>query len=280
MKTVNEDHLDVEAFQRFERDGWDRAAHLYDAAWGAKTTQFVAPLLAAAAVAPGQRVLDLACGPGYVAAAAMACGAEAVGVDLSPAMVREARRRHPHIDFREGSAEQLEFPDASFDRVLLNFGVLHLADPEAAFAEARRVLRPGGRLAFTIWASPEESPGARIVNAAVEAHAEPGADLPAGPPAFRYTDRNLCRQALAGAGFAPGSIDFATVRVLWRVPSPGFLFEVELRAGVRTAALLARQSPERLAAIRRDIEAGVAAFANGDGYAIPVAAHVVVADAC
>jgi SAM-dependent methyltransferase len=277
MNAVNENRVDVEAFQRFERDGWDRVAHLYDAAWGALTSLFIAPLMDAAAIIPDQRVLDLACGPGYVAAAAAARGAEVIGVDLSPAMVREARRCHPGIDFREGSAEQLEFLDASFDRVLLSFGVLHLADPEAGFAEARRVLRPGGRLAFTIWAPPEESPGERLVSAAVDAHAVPVEDLPAGPPAFRYTDRDLCRQALADAGFDAGSVDVAKVRVSWRVQSPAFLFEAELRAGVRTAALLARQSPERLAAIRRDIETGMAEFANGDGYAIPMAAHVVVA---
>jgi SAM-dependent methyltransferase len=277
MNAMSEDRIDVAAFQRFERDGWDRAAHLYDAAWGTLTLQFVAPLLDAAGIAPGQRVLDLACGPGYVAAAAAARGAEVMGVDLSPAMVREARRLHPGIDFREGSAERLELPDASFDRVLLSFGVLHLADPEAAFREARRVLRMDGRLGFTIWAPPEESPGARLVDAAVDAHAEPVEDLPAGPPAFRYADRDLCRQALAEAGFDPGTVRFSTVQVSWRVPSPEFVFEAELRAGVRTAALLARQSPERLAAIRRDLEAGIAEFADGDGYAVPMAAHVVVA---
>ena len=58
---------DVTAFQRFEREGWDRVAHLYDATWAPLTTQLVGPLLDAAAVTAGQRVLDLACGPGFVA---------------------------------------------------------------------------------------------------------------------------------------------------------------------------------------------------------------------
>jgi SAM-dependent methyltransferase len=277
MSTMSEDRLEVEAFQRFEREGWDRVAHLYDSAWGVLTQQFVAPLIEATGIVPGQRVLDVACGPGYVAAAAAACGTEVTGVDLSPSMLCEARRRHPGIDFREGSAERLDFPGSSFDRVLMGFGIMHLADPEAAFREMRRILRPEGRLGFTLWAGPVESLGAGIVSAAVEAHAQPMPDLPAGPSFFRYGDPELCRQALAEAGFDPASVRFSTIRVSWRVPSPSFLFEAELRAGVRTAALLARQIPERLAAIRHDIETAVAELANSHGYAIPMAAHLVLA---
>src|SRR5262249_56363460 len=102
-------------------------------------------------------VLDVATGPGYVAAAAVRRGASVVAVDFSEAMLAEARRHHPAIDFRSGDAEALPFPDASFDAVVMSFGLLHLARPDQALAEAHRVLRPRGRLAFTVWDRPEQA---------------------------------------------------------------------------------------------------------------------------
>jgi ubiquinone/menaquinone biosynthesis C-methylase UbiE len=98
-------------------------------------------------------VLDVACGPGYVAEAARERGATPIGVDFSPAMVRVARARVSDIDFRLGDATALDFEAARFDVVVANFGVIHVADPGAAFAEARRVLRPDGAFAFTVAAA-------------------------------------------------------------------------------------------------------------------------------
>jgi len=109
------------------------------------------------AVGPGARVLDVATGPGYVAARAAARGAAAVGVDIAAAMVSLAARRHPELEFRQGDAEALPFADASFDAVLGNFVMLHLGRPEQAAAEFARVLAPGGRLALTVWDLPQRS---------------------------------------------------------------------------------------------------------------------------
>jgi ubiquinone/menaquinone biosynthesis C-methylase UbiE len=100
------------------------------------------------------RVLDVASGPGYIAAGAEARGAHAIGIDFAADMVAEARRRYPKIEFREGDAENLAFDTASFDAVVCAFGILHIADPDRAIAEAFRVLRPDGRFAFTVWAGP------------------------------------------------------------------------------------------------------------------------------
>src|SRR5207245_8045290 len=94
----------------------------------------------AAGLGKSTRVLAVACGPGYAAAAAAERGATAIGVDFSSEMVEEARGRYPGIEFREGDAEQLAFSNSRFDALVLNFGMLHLARPEQALIEAHRVL--------------------------------------------------------------------------------------------------------------------------------------------
>jgi SAM-dependent methyltransferase len=157
-------------FHDFEQSGWQRAAGRYGDAFGGLTSQTIARLLNAARVERGTRLLDIASGPGYVAAAAAAQGATACGIDFSSEMVRLAAGRYPGIRFLEGDAEALPFPDASFDAATINFGVLHLARPDAALAEARRVLVAGGRCALTVWAKPDVSVGFGIVLRAIETH--------------------------------------------------------------------------------------------------------------
>src|SRR5262249_22676865 len=148
-----------DAFHDFEQAGWQRAAEHYPDAFGSLTSQAAGPLLDAVRAGPGVRILDVATGPGYVAGAAAARGAGVVSIDFSPAMLERARRDHPHVHFREGDAESLPFPDRRFDAVVISFALLHLARPDMALAEARRVLAPGGRLAITVWAGPDEAIG-------------------------------------------------------------------------------------------------------------------------
>jgi len=263
-------------FKNFEHTGWERVADKYDEAWTSLTTQFAHPLLAAVATKPGMRVLDLACGPGNVTAEARRLGAIPVGIDFSRNMILRARKKNPGIEFVEEDAERLEFESDSFDGVVMNFGVLHLAHPEKAFAEAGRVLRRGGRFGFSIWAKPDENPGARIMAEAIETHVNTIVDSsPEGPPYHRFGDADECWRTLQATGFSVLSMTFDTVRVNWKVPTTRFLFDAELHAGVRTAAVLARQSAEELAAIRTAVERSVERFASNGEYAIPMAANVI-----
>lgn len=267
-------------FRDFEHAGWERVATKYESAWAELTRQFIVPLLTAAGVEPGMQVLDLACGPGYVAAAARSMGADAVGVDFSGEMIKLARKQFRGIDFHEGDSERLAFADGTFDRVLINFGVLHFALPEKAFAEARRVLRREGRFGFTVWAEPKNNPGGQLLTKAIEAYADMDIPLPEGPPYFLFSDPNGCRKMLTAAGFLGGSMTFDLVQVKWLVPTAAYFFEAERDAGVRTAALLAHQSPDRLAAIRSAVVKAVEQYQTAEGFSIPMAAYVVAATAC
>jgi SAM-dependent methyltransferase len=162
--------------------------------------------------------------------------------------------------------------------VTMNFGIHHLARPETAFAEARRVLRPGGGYAFSSWThAPDHGPIA-VAEAAVQPHADPNVELPPGPDFLQFSDRDESERALAAAGFDPSSFRFETIRNVWRLADPGQLFEAQLEGGVRMSALLRAQPPERLERIRVAIGEAMEEYDDGEGgYALPVAAHIVSA---
>jgi len=104
-------------------------------------------LTVAAAVRPGDRVLDVCCGTGDLAVEASRAGGEVTGLDFSPRMLERARRKLHSVTWVEGDALELPFADESFDAATVGFGVRNLSDLERGLQELRRVLRRGGRVA-------------------------------------------------------------------------------------------------------------------------------------
>src|SRR5262249_52071970 len=145
------------AFTQFEHDGWERAVGGYERGFLPLTRQAIEPLLEAARVGKGMRLLDLASGPGDLVAAAAKRGAQPTGCDFSEAMLAVAGGRHPGLRFGPGDAQALPFADGSYDAVTMAFLLGHLAEPARALAEARRVLAPGGRFAFAWWQGLEQA---------------------------------------------------------------------------------------------------------------------------
>ena len=134
-------------------------------------SQWGSVLAEAAGVAAGQRVLDVACGTGVLAlAAAERIGRDGAvtGLDRNPDMLGVARRKSERVDWREGRAEALPFPDASFDAVASQFGLMFFDDRAGALREMMRVLRPGGRLAVAVCDALERSPGYAALAALLE----------------------------------------------------------------------------------------------------------------
>jgi SAM-dependent methyltransferase len=258
---------DTEDFKRFEQTGWVEVGDRYQDTFVALTSQATDRLLDAARVQSGTRMLDVACGPGLIAAAAARRGARVTGVDFSSTMVGEARRLHAGIEFREGDAEALPFGDAEFDAVVIGFGMLHFARPEQAAREAFRVLRSSGRISFSVWDAPDRAPAFGIVRGAIERHGRLDVGLPAGPDFFRFSDPAECRAVLAGAGFADAQVETTTLR--WRVPESDTILDAFMTAGVRTRGLLKMQTAEALGAIRAAVRDAAAPYASGGAYEYP-----------
>lgn len=258
----------MSAFRDLEHRGWNAAAGEYDGAFARLTSQSIPAMLEAVDAGPGVRLLDLACGPGYVTARAAKRGAKVIGLDFSVSMLDLARSRNPGLEFVEGDAESLTFADASFDAVTMNFGVLHLDHPEKALAEAARVLAPGGRFAFTVWAPPEQTAAFRIVLGAVARCGKADVPLPPGPPFFQYSDATFSKRALEWAGLT--DVQVITVPQTWRFSKQGDLFASMMAGTVRTAALLKAQTPEALDAIGAAIGQDMAPFASDGGYGLPM----------
>ena len=242
--------MDTEAFRDFERAAHDRVAGGYHDFFEPVTGGAIPTLLDAAAVRAGSRVLDVATGPGAVAAAAAARGASTVvGVDLSPRMVALAASLHPEVEFREADAEARPFDAGAFDSVVGNFGVGHFPRPKRAVAEVTRVLARGGRAALSWWQLPARNRvNGVFFDALSRAEAPPPPGLSAGPAVFRFSGEAELLALLTAAGLE----DVAAREVTWvhAVPSAEAWWQGGLGSLARASASILGQAPAMQRRIR------------------------------
>jgi len=268
--------VDPDGFDAFEAAGWEEKAHAYERLFGDIASRVVEPLLDAAAVGAGTRVLDVATGPGWVAARAAERRASVVGTDVAEAMIARACGAHPDLDFRRADAHDLPFADASFDAVVSNFAIMHFSRPERAIAEFARVLRPGGRLALTTWAAPSEH---RLVgvflDALAQAQAVPPADLPRGPDFFRFSDDEKLAAALRQQDLV--SCAGTAITFKHRFGSADELWDGMLAATVRMSALITPQPEDVRRRIRAAFDRLAAGYRRGDVLELPVAVKLASA---
>jgi ubiquinone/menaquinone biosynthesis C-methylase UbiE len=261
--------VDPDAFNAVVAAGWEAKAAGYDHFFGAFTSRLVDPLLDAARVGPGVRMLDVASGPGYAAAQAAERGASVVGVDIAEAMTALASRLHPQVEFVHGNAEALPFTVESFDAVVGNFALLHLGRPEQAAAEFVRVLKPGGRLALTVWDAPGQARFLGVLLEAVAAaEAGPPDDIPHGPPFFRFSEdqefaRLLNEQQLE-------EVQVRTIAFPHSFGSPDEFWDGLLGGTVRMSALVSGQTEAVQREIRTAFDRLVERYAVDDGLELPV----------
>ena len=261
--------IDADAFRTFEQEGWDERADNYRQFFTAVSDHNVGPLLEAAEIGAGDRVLDVGCGPGDLAAAAASRGASVVGADLSQVMVAMARSRHPELEFQQADAERLPFPEGTFDAVVANLLIPHLPRPEVGLAELVRVLKQGGRLAVSMWDRPERCRLLGVIwEAIVEVGAPPPPGIPPGPPPFRYSDEDELGQLLRSSGLR--QVRQRRVSFSQFVATGEEVWNGWIEGSVRTASSVNGQPAAIQGRIRDAFDRRIGAFGTDRGLVLPV----------
>jgi ubiquinone/menaquinone biosynthesis C-methylase UbiE len=234
---------EAQRFKAFEAEGWSARAETYDRLTGRITAQYFETLMKAVGVGAGTRLLDVASGPGHLVAAAAARGARPVGVDIAEDMVALARRNYPGLEFRTGDAEALPCADEAFDALTAAFVVNHLPRPEQAAGEMARVLRPGGRVAVTVWERPDGNPFFGIVDDALERSGVslPADAVPPGPDQYRFADDRAFAGLLSQAGFEDVRVE--QLEACERVVDPYEAWEGLLGGSVRLVTRVSALHP-------------------------------------
>ena len=196
--------MDRDEWRRTSLETWQRMA----SGWERRRAEIdgvTAPvrewLLRELAPRPGDTVLELAAGPGdtgFSAAALVGDGGRLISTDFSPEMVEVARRRGTelglrNVEYRALDAEHLDLEDDSVDGVICRFGYMLMADPDAALAETRRVLRPGGRLVLAVWSSPDENPWVSLVGRVLVGRGHMSPPEPGSPGIFSLGSEDRLR---------------------------------------------------------------------------------------
>lgn len=233
---------ELRAFGEWERAAWEQRAAPYAASLGDLTRGSIDALLDAAGVGTGTRMLDVGTGPGFVALAADARGAQVRAVDQSAAMVVIAREAG--VDASAASLEKLPFGDGEFDCVVGGYVLNHLARPEVAIAELARVLAPGGSLALTVWDLPETNPALGLFGPIVTELGLTGV-APPGPDAQRFSSGEELHRLFVEWDAVQVSRPTWTIRV-----EPGAWFDAVAESTPRTGAVLAQATPTQRAAAR------------------------------
>ncbi|MGH7742058.1 MAG: class I SAM-dependent methyltransferase [Candidatus Eiseniibacteriota bacterium] len=246
---------------------WTRVAPTYATTFARFTSLAIEPLLDQAGLTRGMKVFDLACGPGVAAAAALGRGATVCGADFSRGMVTLAHDAVPPGHFVQADAHQLPWRADGFDAVISNFGVHTFEKPLVAFGEVRRVLRPGGTFAFTVWDAVEHSEAERLLEQAVRMH---GDGPPAAPKATEFADSARAGQVFTESGFTEFRTQPLDLRL--RARDGHEIFEIFRTGTIRLAKYLADQSPEALVVIREAYRKSLAPWQDASGVRVPMRA--------
>jgi SAM-dependent methyltransferase len=240
---------------------------------------WAARLIELAGLQPGQRVLDVACGTGAVtrlAAPRVGGSGRVVGLDVNAAMLAVAgslpAAEGAPIEWLQASALAMPLPRAAFDAVLCQQGLQQFPDRPAALREMRRVLRPGGRLAASVWSAIEASPGMAALVSALEQHVGVEAANNRRAP-FALGDADELGGLLAVAGFR--DVQVRTLVETARFRSPEALVEAQLAA--TPLSTLGALNDEVRRIVARDVRAALRPYLHGRDLAVPMEAHVVLA---
>ena len=261
--------MDARLQQRVQRYGWDRAASYYEQSWSRQLAPAQDLLMKLAALQPGKRVLDIACGTGLVtfrAADAIGPNGEVIGTDISEAMVDACRaaaaeRGIANATFERMEAEQMSLPDASFDVVLCALGMMYVTDFAGSIREMFRVTKPGGRAISAVWGKRDRCGWAEIFPIV-----ERRVHSDVCPMFFQLGTGEMQANLFEAAGF----VDVTTERITTTLEyESGEEAYVAAFAGGPVAMAYSRFDDATRASAHADYLESIAAFKRGDGYAVP-----------
>jgi ubiquinone/menaquinone biosynthesis C-methylase UbiE len=225
---------------------------------------------------PGQTILDLAAGlgdTGFLAARRVGETGRVLVTDFAPRMVAAARRRAAEFgvtnaDFRQLDGERMDIESERVDGVVCRWGYMLMADPGAAFGETSRVMRPSGKLTFSVFGAADRNPWASLVGRVLvsERHIPP--PVPGSPGIFALSDPKRIHELLTRSGFA--SPDVVEMPLTWRFPSPDAHWWVLTEMAGAISPIVRGLAPEAQAKVRMHLGEMAQPFRAGDGYAFPV----------
>jgi len=280
---------DPSEYRSASLERWERVAR----GWGEHRSVFQAGarpvsgwLVDAIEPQPGHRVLELASGPGdtgLLAAELIAPGGTLISTDVAGAMVEHARARAAELgidnaEFRTMDAEWIDLPTASLDAVIGRWVYMLLADPATALGEARRVLRPGGRIALAAWTDPGDNPWASVAQEELAATGVLPPPDPREPNMFAFRDPATIRELLEQAGFT--DIVVEQLDVLWRYEDLDTWWDVQIGLSPGLIRGVTALTPAQRDDLRDAIDARLARYVAEDGSVrLPGRTHVAAASA-
>ena len=279
--------MDLDQYREDSLDAWDRFSANWDEQrqylWE-KTRAVSERLVERLDPSPGDTVLELAAGTGetgFLISERVGAGGRVISTDFAPGMVDAARRRGEelglaNVEHRVLDAERMDLDDASVDGVVARFGYMLMADPAAALAETRRVLRDGGRVSFAVWGAPDTNmwaalPGMVLVEGGHLPPPEPGA-----PGIFAMADPGRIRELVTDAGFGEPSIE--QVAVEWGYVDAAEHWEKTIKLAAPIAEAVSALPPEQREAVRATVAERLETLLAGDASGANGVAHVVVAE--
>jgi ubiquinone/menaquinone biosynthesis C-methylase UbiE len=224
---------------------------------------------------PGDTVLELAAGladTGLMAARLVGESGRVIVTDFTPEMVAAARRRAQergvhNAEFKVLDAERMDLETDSVDGVLCRWAYMLMIDPPAAFAQTRRVLRPGGRLAFSVWAARERNPALSLVGRVLESQGHIPPPDPQAPGAFAMADPGRIRELMVEAGFAEPEIEELTFR--WPFAEKDAYWRYVTETSSSASPVLRALSHEVQNTVREQVHETARPYRFGDGYDFP-----------
>lgn len=273
MSSLTSPGFDSRRFKRIERDGYNLIAGRYLEGAAARAVLADA-LLDAARLAPGQTLLDLASGPGVLAQAALprvAPAGRVVACDLAEDILAAGRCACDKIIYAAADAEALPFQEGTFDRVLCGLGLMFFPDERLALAEMRRVLRPRGRLALSVWGEAGQAPLIECALACMR-RLLPSPKVPR-PSPFRLAP--LLPGLFARAGFV--DIEITTCELVFVYPNAADYWQAFLDLAGGAAGSLSRLPAEVQARFPVEVAQELAPHRNGGGFRLE--SRVLIASA-